>query len=105
VLTFLTTKPAGISESWTTIWIGPQSISKRSWAFKVSSELGTLDRKGSLDTYQPELTDDGKTPLQKQWLKPFLENSCAVTNTLFTAFVGTTGYLSEAKKIGVSFAF
>ena len=56
-------------------------------------------------TNTPQLPIDGEGPLRKRRIKPFRIDTCAVTNARFAAFVGDTGYVTEAERIGDSFVF
>jgi formylglycine-generating enzyme len=48
---------------------------------------------------------DGEGPIRQIQLNPFWIDSCAVSNMKFSAFVGTTKYVTEAEKYGWSFVF
>src|SRR5262252_4877175 len=59
--------------------------------------MGTDDREG--------YPADGEGPVRKIRLSPFWIDRAAVSNVQFTAFVGATGYVTEAEKFGWAFVF
>lgn len=60
---------------------------------------------GLLGTNAPMIPDDGEGPLRRKKLKPFRMACGTGTNAAFAEFVGATGYLTEAERIGWSFVF
>src|SRR5688500_2932483 len=48
---------------------------------------------------------DGEGPIRKVHLKPFLIDKTAVTNSQFAEFVKSTGYKTEAERIGCTYVF
>ena len=48
---------------------------------------------------------DGEGPVREVTLSPFAIGRAAVTNREFGAFVGATGYITEAERFGWSFVF
>lgn len=56
-------------------------------------------------TSQPCILNDGENPLRKSRISPFEMAATTVTNAEFEQFVATTGYLTEAERIGWSFVF
>jgi len=48
---------------------------------------------------------DGEGPVRPVALSPYAIDACPVTNADFAAFVGATGYLTEAERFGDSFVF
>ncbi len=48
---------------------------------------------------------DGESPVHEVRLSPFSVDSTAVTNEAFAAFVGETGYVTDAEREGSSFVF
>lgn len=59
--------------------------------------MGAEDKEG--------FADDGEGPVRRVRLKPFLIDTCAVTNTDFAAFVDATGYVTDAERLGWSYVF
>ena len=59
--------------------------------------MGTDDREG--------FAADGEGPVRAVTLRPFAIDRCAVTNAEFAAFVGATGYRTEAQVLGWSYVF
>jgi sulfatase modifying factor 1 len=49
--------------------------------------------------------DDGEGPVHRVVLRPFRIDVVAVTNERFAAFVGTTGYVTDAERFDWSFVF
>lgn len=58
-----------------------------------------------LGTRTPFIAGDGEGPLRKAKLRPFAMDATTVTNARFARFVETTGYVTEAERIGWSFVF
>jgi formylglycine-generating enzyme required for sulfatase activity len=56
-------------------------------------------------TNQPVYSVDGEGPVRRVALRPFKLDACAVTNARFGAFVGATGYRTDAERFGWSFVF
>ena len=48
---------------------------------------------------------DGEGPVREVTLAPFLIEATAVTNAAFAAFIGDTGYVTEAQRFGWSYVF
>ncbi|QBX99386.1 formylglycine-generating enzyme family protein [Rhodophyticola sp. CCM32] len=48
---------------------------------------------------------DGEGPQRRLRVKPYLIDTTAVTNARFSRFIDDTGYVTEAERIGWSFAF
>jgi formylglycine-generating enzyme required for sulfatase activity len=49
--------------------------------------------------------DDGEGPVRQVGLPAFLMDKTAVTNHAFASFVGATGYITDAERLGWSFVF
>jgi formylglycine-generating enzyme required for sulfatase activity len=49
--------------------------------------------------------EDGEGPVRKIRIRPYYMDTTAVTNNEFSAFVGETGYKTDAEKFGWSFVF
>jgi formylglycine-generating enzyme len=60
-------------------------------------------RMGSEDAFA--YPDDGEGPVREVELSAFWIDACTVTNAEFGAFVGDTGYVTEAERFGWSFVF
>lgn len=58
-----------------------------------------------IGTHDPQLPDDGESPIKRKKLKPFRMAPTAVTNAEFAAFIDATGYVTEAERFGWSFVF
>ena len=54
---------------------------------------------------EPTFPADGEGPVREVTLSPFWMDAHAVTNAQFAAFVGETGYQTEAERFGWSFVF
>jgi formylglycine-generating enzyme len=54
---------------------------------------------------EPSFPLDGEGPVREVRVEPFRIDAYAVSNERFGAFVGATGYLSEAERFGWSFVF
>lgn len=61
--------------------------------------------RGLVGTDRPELPVDGEGPLRQSRLKRFAMDETAVTNARFRQFTETTGYITEAERLGNSFVF
>ncbi|MEU7292666.1 formylglycine-generating enzyme family protein [Streptomyces exfoliatus] len=59
--------------------------------------MGTDDSEG--------FPGDGEGPIRRVRLKPFLIDTCAVTNDAFARFVADTGHVTEAERFGWSYVF
>ena len=59
----------------------------------------------TVGTARPFLPEDGEGPLRRKKVKPFRISQTSITNAEFAAFVGDTGYVTEAETIGWSFVF
>lgn len=68
---------------------------------KISIPGGTA----LVGTQKGIIAADGESPLRKQRIAPFLLDNTAVTNARFDAFVGSTGYVTEAERLGWSYVF
>ncbi|MCY3878210.1 MAG: formylglycine-generating enzyme family protein [Rhodobacteraceae bacterium] len=53
----------------------------------------------------PQIHDEGESPLRRNRLKTFRICTTTVTNRQFLNFVETTGFVTEAERIGWSFVF
>lgn len=59
-----------------------------------------------MGTESPEaFPADGEGPVRRVTVDPFFLDACAVTNQQFTAFSRSTGYVTEAERIGWAFVF
>lgn len=56
-------------------------------------------------TRDPQIPDDGESPVRSVSLRPFRIGATTVTNAEFRAFVDATGYVTEAERFGWSFVF
>ena len=56
-----------------------------------------------MGTNEPTFPADGEGPVREATLSPFWIEPYAVTNSHFAAFVGETGYQTEAERFGWSF--
>ncbi|MGR3710788.1 MAG: formylglycine-generating enzyme family protein [Alterinioella nitratireducens] len=56
-------------------------------------------------TDAPQIPIDSEGPLRRVKLKPFRIGVTTVTNAAFRAFIGATGYRTEAERFGWSFVF
>ena len=56
-------------------------------------------------TNRPVFPGDGEGPLRERTVAPFRMTTSAITNRQFAAFVGETGYRTEAERCGWSFVF
>ena len=56
-------------------------------------------------TDRPVFPDDGEGPLREWTVAPFRMTPTTITNRQFAAFVGETGYRTEAERHGWSFVF
>ena len=65
--------------------------------------LGGSFLMGNSDSSQ--FPGDGEGPVRKVTVKPFHIDETAVTNEMFAAFAGDTGYVTEAERYGWSFVF
>lgn len=59
----------------------------------------------AIGTANPQIPDDGESPVRTKKLNGFLMSPTTVTNEEFAAFVDATGYVTEAEKFGWSFVF
>ncbi|WP_078508811.1 formylglycine-generating enzyme family protein [Streptomyces venezuelae] len=59
--------------------------------------MGTDDAEG--------FRGDGEGPVRTVRLRPFLIDTCAVTNDAFAQYVADTGYVTEAERFGWSYVF
>ncbi|WP_436800928.1 formylglycine-generating enzyme family protein [Streptomyces avermitilis] len=57
------------------------------------------------DAFGEGYPDDAEGPVRTVTVEPFRIDATAVTNTRFAAFVGETGYRTEAERYGSSFVF
>lgn len=58
-----------------------------------------------LGTRRPVLKTDGEGPLRRRKVSAFAMDRTTVTTDRFARFVGATGYVTEAERIGWSFVF
>jgi sulfatase modifying factor 1 len=56
-------------------------------------------------TDEPWLPDDGEGPARRARLEPFRIGACAVSVSDYAEFAESTGYLTDAERIGWSFVF
>lgn len=56
-------------------------------------------------TDRPEIKSDGESPKRPLKLSPFGMSDCAVTNAEFACFTESTGYKTDAERLGWSFVF
>ena len=56
-------------------------------------------------TNRPVFPEDGEGPLRERTVAPFRMTTTTITNRQFAAFVGETGYRTEAERHGWSFVF
>ena len=56
-------------------------------------------------TDKPFLPQDGEGVVKRGRVKPFAMDKTCVTNERFEAFVNSTGYITEAERLGDSFVF
>lgn len=56
-------------------------------------------------TDRPVIAADGEGPRRREPIRAFRLGATAVTNAEFAAFVGATGYVTEAERFGWSFVF
>ena len=56
-------------------------------------------------TASPIISEDGEGPFQRTKVKPFRIGATAVSNEEFSRFVQSTGYITDAERIGWSFVF
>ena len=61
--------------------------------------------KAMLGTENPQIPDDGEGPLRSKRVSDFRMGTTAVTNQMFSKFVESTGYETEAERFGWSFVF
>jgi len=94
----LPARPPGIQDSVRSDAIGVHS-SEGLDAVYIPGEMALLG------TNLPQIGDDGESPLRRKRLKPFKISATAVTNRQFCNFVETTGYVTDAERIGWSFVF
>jgi formylglycine-generating enzyme required for sulfatase activity len=59
----------------------------------------------TIGTDAPVFRADGEGPARRVTLRPFRIDAHAVTNRRFAAFVGATGYRTEAERFGWSYVF
>ncbi len=74
----------------------------------ISLRMDTVGIPGGralVGTNRPVFPDDGEDPLRERTLAPFRMTPIAITNRQFAAFVGETGYRTEAERHGWSFVF
>ena len=56
-------------------------------------------------TDKPFLPQDGEGVVKRGRVKPFAMDKTCVTNERFEAFVNSSGYITEAERLGDSFVF
>ena len=71
----------------------------------IKGTVGIPGGMALVGTDSPTLPLDGEAPLRRKRLRPFRIDATAVTNARFREFVGDTGYVTEAERIGNSFVF
>jgi formylglycine-generating enzyme required for sulfatase activity len=70
------------------------------------SERSTIPGgRGLIGTDLPALPVDGEAPTRQTRIKPFDMDVTTVTNARFRRFIGETGYVTEAERLGNSFVF
>ena len=67
--------------------------------------VGIPGGRALVGTNRPVFPDDGEGPLRERTVAPFRMTPTAITNRQFAAFVGETGYRTEAERHGWSFVF
>lgn len=67
--------------------------------------VGIPGGRALVGTNRPVFPGDGEGPLRERTVAPFRMTPTAITNRQFAAFVGETGYRTEAERHGWSFVF
>jgi len=84
----------------------PVTISAKSSAsFCPQPTVVVPGGKACVGTNNPVIRIDGEGRVQKKTINAYRMCSTSVTNAAFARFVGETGYVTEAERIGWSFVF